>query len=76
MNDNLLKQIREDIKFLLSFTPATSPDDVDPGLAPMFYVTGTYEGDVNLARQVQEICDRYDVDENIDDENEDLTEEY
>lgn len=76
MNDNLLKQIREDIKFLLSFTPATDPDDVDPGLAPMFYITGTYEGDVSLAKRVQEICDRYDVAEDIDDENKDLTEEY
>jgi hypothetical protein len=54
-------QVRIDIEFLLSFTPATTPEQVSPGLAPMFYVTGTYEGDVELARKVQEICERYDI---------------
>lgn len=76
MNDNLLQQIREDIKFLLSFAPALAPDDVDSGLAPMFYLTGTYEGDVAVAKRVQDICDRYEVGEDVVDENEDLTEEY
>lgn len=54
-------QVRKDIEFLLSFAPALDPEQVSPGLAPMFYVTGTYEGDVELARKVKEICDRYDI---------------
>lgn len=63
MNDSLLSQIREDVEFLLSFLPAKNRKDVEPGLAPMFYVTGTYEGDLVLADRVAEICDRYGVEE-------------
>jgi len=55
------EKVRKDIEFLLSFAPATHPDQVVNGLAPMCYVTGTYAGDVGLARQVQEICERYDI---------------
>lgn len=54
-------KVRHDIEFLLSFVPATDPDQVQPGLAPMFYITGTYEGDVKLANNVKEICNRYDI---------------
>jgi len=54
-------QVRSDIEFLLSFVPATKAEQVSEGLAPMFYVTGTYEGDVKLATRVQEICERYDI---------------
>lgn len=54
-------QVRKDIEFLLSFVPATKSAQVSEGLAPMFYVTGTYEGDVKLATRVQEICERYDI---------------
>lgn len=54
-------QVRKDIEFLLSFAPANDPDQVSEGLAPMFYITGTYEGDVKLARRVKEICERYGI---------------
>ena len=54
-------KVHADIEFLLSFVPATRPDQVTEGLAPMFYITGTYEGDLELARKVQEICERYDI---------------
>ena len=53
--------VRNDIEFLLTFAPATKPEQVAEGLAPMFYVTGTYDGDVKLARRVHEICERYDI---------------
>ena len=64
-------KVRSDIEFLLSFVPATDPDLVVKGLAPCFYVTGTYEGDVDLARKAQEICERYDI-ELDHDEDEDF----
>lgn len=69
MNDDLLKQIRQDLEYLLSFVPARCREDVDKGLAPMFYVTGTYEGDIALADRVKEICERYNIEENDDDED-------
>lgn len=53
------EQIKDDITFLLSFVPAQDPDDVVPGLCRTFYVTGNYEGDVKIARKIQEIKDRY-----------------
>lgn len=63
-------KVRKDIEFLLSFVPATEPMQVREGLAPMFYVTGSYDGDITLANRVQEICERYDIildhDENED----------
>lgn len=55
------EKVRSDIEYLLGFVPATHPDQVSKGLAPMFYITGTYEGDVALASRVQEICERYDI---------------
>jgi len=76
MKDSLPKQIQKDIRFLLSFVPAMDPDDVDAGLAPMFYVTGTYKGDLELADEVKNICDRYDIHNEDIDDDEDLTEEY
>lgn len=63
MNDDLLQKIRSDIEFLLTFVPAKHSDDVEKGLAPMFYVTSTYEGDVKLARRVQSICERYGIEQ-------------
>ena len=54
-------KVKEDIKFLLSFTPSDNPDEVPEGLAPMFYFTNTYEGDVELARKVHAIRERYDL---------------
>jgi hypothetical protein len=52
---------KKDIKFLLSFTPGL--DVVPEGLMSMFYVTGTYEGDVKLVEKLQEIANRYDITE-------------
>ncbi len=70
MDENLLKQIQEDLEFLVSFAPAKDPLKVEQGLAPMFYVTGSYNGDVALATRVQKICERYGlVEENPEDED-------
>jgi len=60
LNETAVK-VRSDIEFLLDFVPATNPEQVSEGLAPMFYITGTYEGDVELATRVQEICSHYDI---------------
>ena len=54
-------KIKEDIKFLLSFTPTDDPDAIPCGLAEMFYITQTYEGDVELAKRVHRIRDRYNI---------------
>ena len=54
-------QVRKDIEFLLSFAPANDPNQVAEGLMSMAYVTGTYDGDVKLARRVKEICERYGI---------------
>lgn len=61
MTTDVLEQVRKDIEFLLSFTPASDPSEVESGLAPMFYITLTYEGDVELAEKVKVIRDRYDI---------------
>ena len=61
MNENHLEQIREDLKFLLSFVPAKDPKQVEEGLAPMFYITGTFEGDKELARRIKSIINRYGI---------------
>ena len=54
--------ITEDIKFLLSFAPATNVKDVHPGLMPMFYLTGSYDGDVALVQRIQSVVERYNID--------------
>lgn len=61
MTEHILEQVKEDVEFLLKFTPADHPTQVEPNLAPMFYVTGTYEGDLALAEKVQGIRERYDI---------------
>ncbi len=61
MTHNVLDEVRDDIEFLLEFTPASDPSEVEQGLASMFYITGTYEGDVKIAERVHEIRDRYDI---------------
>lgn len=70
MDNNILSEIRKDIAFLLSFVPAKHPDEVDAGLAPMFYVTGSYNGDVDLAARVSEIVERYGVEDYYNEEDE------
>lgn len=70
MNEDLLQKIRGDIEFLLSFVPAKHPNEVEKGLAPMFYVTSTYDGDIALAKRVQDICERYNIaEDNYEDED-------
>ena len=60
--------LKNDLLFLHSFAPAQSPDEVTPRLAPMFYVTLSYEGDVALAQRVQSIKNSYNInDDDIDD---------
>lgn len=54
-------KVKEDMEFLLSFTPTDDPDAIPSGLAEMFYITQTYEGDVELAKRVHEIRDRYGI---------------
>lgn len=61
MTTDVLEQVKEDIRFLLSFTPASDPIEVEQGLIAAFYITGTYEGDVELAKRVRIIRDRYDI---------------
>lgn len=70
MTTDVLEQVKEDIKFLLSFTPASDPAEVEPGLAPFLYITLTYEGDVELAKRVKAIRDRYHIEvENPEEED-------
>ena len=68
VTEHILKQVKTDVEFLLTFTPASNPSEVVPNLAPMMYVTGTYEGDIKLAEKVQDIRERYDIVEQNDEE--------
>lgn len=64
------EQIKNDIKFLLSFAPAETPEQVSPGLSPMFYITGSYEADKELAAKIAEIRERYGIEiGEIEDDN-------
>lgn len=69
-------QLQQDLKLLLSFVPATSPAQVSEGLGGMFYVTGTYKGDVELARKIEDIIVRYDININETIEYEDEHDVY
>lgn len=53
------QQTIDDIVFLLSFAPALSADDVSDGLSSMFYMTGSYQGDLKIATRVEEIRERH-----------------
>lgn len=68
MTEHILEQVKKDVEFLLTFTPASDPAKVEPNLAPMFYITGTYEGDMKLAKKVQDIRERYGIVEQNDEE--------
>ena len=63
MPNDILEDVKDDIKFLLKLAPASDPSDVVPDLAKMFYATGSYEGDLALVSRVKEIMDRYDIHE-------------
>ena len=74
MAHNILEEVKDDIRFLLDLAPsALDPSDVEPNLAPMFYVTGSYEGDVKLVSRIKQIRDRYDLQE-VAPEDEDFEE--
>ena len=49
---NRIKDLEKDCKYLLAFAPFGYVPD---GLSPMFYKTGTYEGDTEMAERVKEI---------------------
>lgn len=66
---DLLDQIRKDIEFLLTFAPARRASEVEPGLSPFMYVTGSYEKDVQLIGQIEEICDRYGIEDFVEEED-------
>lgn len=53
--------MKKDIAFLLSFAPCDDPSEVPEGLSPMFYFTGTYEGDLANAERIAEIKARYGI---------------
>lgn len=55
------EKVKEDIEFLLSFTPTDDPESVPAGLSEMFYFTHSYEGDVELAKRVHAIRDHYEI---------------
>lgn len=64
MTHNILEDVKDDIRFLLTLAPsALDPNDVAPDLSPMFYVTGSYEGDVKLISRIKDIRERYDLHE-------------
>lgn len=55
-------EIKDDIRFLLQFVPEIDPDKVVSGLPNMYYLTGKYEGDVEIAVKANEIMERHDID--------------
>lgn len=69
MTEHILTQVKEDVEFLLEYMPATDPSQVVDGLASMFYVTGTYEGDLALATRVRDIQERYEIAQQDDEED-------
>lgn len=64
-----IEQIKEDIEFLLSFCPAQSLSQVEDNLPPMFYITGSYQGDKEIAARVERICERYQITLDFDHED-------
>lgn len=58
-----MKQIAEDIIFLLSFVPEVNPDKIPGDLPAMFYITGSYIGDLALAERARDIMQRHNIDE-------------
>ncbi len=71
---NILEEVKDDIRFLLKLAPsALDPNEVEKDLSPMFYVTGSYEGDLELVTRIRDIRDRYDIHE-IAPEDEDFEE--
>jgi len=53
--------IKNDIKFLLSFAPREEPEDLPRGLDPTFYFTLSYEGDMEIAKRIKNIEVKYGI---------------
>lgn len=69
------EQLINDIKFLLSFAPAERPEQVESGLSPMFYVTGNYEDDRDIAVKIQQIRDRHGIEAGEIEDDKDYSDE-
>lgn len=69
------EQVKHDIKFLLSFAPAETPEQVEPDLSPMYYITGRYEGDVKIATRIQEIRARHGIEVGESEDDNDYSDE-
>lgn len=48
-------QVKQDLEYLLKFVPATDPQQVQPDLPSVCYITGTFEGDIEVAERVKNI---------------------
>lgn len=56
--------MKKDIAFLLSFAPCDDPSEVPEGISPMFYFSGTYEGDLAIAERIADIKSRHGIAQN------------
>ena len=52
---NRINELEKDCKYLLSFAPHRYPPEK---MSPMFYKTGTYEGDVEISERIKKIKSR------------------
>jgi hypothetical protein len=57
-----IDQVKDDISFLLSFVPATHPDDIEEDMFSSYYMTGSYDTEVELINRVRDIVVRYEID--------------
>lgn len=62
MKNDTVEISKKDVEFLLSFAPAFARDEVEDGLAPMFYITNSYAGDMRLIGRLSDIIDEYGLD--------------
>lgn len=51
----MTREEKDDVRFLLSLLPDWAEGEVPEGLDPMFYGTGSAEGDRDVKRRVDEI---------------------
>ena len=63
------EQLNKDLEYLLKFAPAQCPSEVEPDLSPMYYITASYAGDVEIAQRIVDIRERYSVTIDHDDED-------
>ena len=62
--------MKSDIAFLLSFAPCDNPSEVPEGLSAMFYFSGTYEGDLAIAKRIADIKARHGIAQSSDNSTE------